>query len=175
MRKTILKYGLMAGGVLVLTMFATVPFLDRIVEIGAVVGYTSMVLAFLLVYFGVRSYRDTVAGGVIGFGRAFRVGLGIAGIACCCYVASWQVIYHTIVPDFAETYATQVMEKSRASGATEAELAKQRADMDEFITMYRKPLVNIAFTFLEPLPVAFLMTLIAAALLRRREQTPVPA
>ena len=27
------------------------------------IGYTGMVLAFLMVYFGVRSYRDNVAGG----------------------------------------------------------------------------------------------------------------
>ena len=31
--------------------------------------YATMVLAFLLVYFGVRSYRDTVVVGTVGFGR----------------------------------------------------------------------------------------------------------
>ena len=34
-----------------------------------------MVLAFLMVFFGVRSYRDNVAGGHVTFGRAFKVGL----------------------------------------------------------------------------------------------------
>jgi hypothetical protein len=33
------------------------------------VGDTSMVLAFLLIFFGVRSYGDNVAGGRLGFGR----------------------------------------------------------------------------------------------------------
>ena len=168
MRKTILTYGLFSGGALSAMMAATVPFMDRLGSLGAVVGYTTMVLAFLLVYFGVRSYRDSMAGGVISFGRAFRVGLGIAGIACCCYVATWEVIYYGLVPDFGEKYAAQVMNRARASGASEAELARQQAELDRFVVMYRNPLANIAFTFLEPLPVGVLMTLLSAGMLRRR-------
>ena len=36
---------------------------------GPSAGYVTMVLAFLLVYFGVRSTRDTVGEGTVGFGR----------------------------------------------------------------------------------------------------------
>ena len=43
-----------------------------------VIGYTTMVIAFLLIFFGVRSYRDNVAGGTVRFGRAFAVGALIA-------------------------------------------------------------------------------------------------
>ena len=45
-----------------------------------------MVLAFLLIFFGVRSYRDNVAGGRVRFGRAFAVGASIAAVASVCYV-----------------------------------------------------------------------------------------
>jgi hypothetical protein len=44
-------------------------------EYGAYFGYTGMLLAFLLVFFGIRSYRDNVSGGHISFGRAFAVGI----------------------------------------------------------------------------------------------------
>jgi len=37
-----------------------------------------MVVAFLMVFFGVRSYRDNVAGGSVTFGHAFAVGLAVA-------------------------------------------------------------------------------------------------
>ena len=40
-----------------------------------------MVVAFLLIFFGIRSYRDNVAGGSVGFGRAFAVGALIALVA----------------------------------------------------------------------------------------------
>ena len=68
MKKIVLKFGLIAGAVLAGTMLATMPFHDAIGnDAGLLLGYTSMVLAFLLVYFGVRSYRDNVAGGRVGF------------------------------------------------------------------------------------------------------------
>jgi hypothetical protein len=35
------------------------------------VGYTIMVASFLLIYFGIRSYRDNTLDGQISFGRAF--------------------------------------------------------------------------------------------------------
>ncbi|HEX7771078.1 MAG TPA: hypothetical protein VF435_01580 [Pyrinomonadaceae bacterium] len=42
--------------------------------------------------------------------------------------------------------------------------------MEEFKTMYENPLYNSAFTFLEPLPVGIPMTLISAAILRKRRR-----
>ena len=71
MRKIVLTYGLIAGAILAAMMFATLPFEDRIgFDKAAVIGYTTMVAAFLMVFFGVRSYRDRVAGGSLSFGRS---------------------------------------------------------------------------------------------------------
>ena len=72
MKKTVLTFGLISGAILSAMMLATLPFLDRIgFDRGEIIGYTSMVVAFLLIFFGVRSYRDNVAGGTVGFGRAW--------------------------------------------------------------------------------------------------------
>ncbi|MFI5244520.1 MAG: DUF4199 domain-containing protein, partial [Gemmatimonadales bacterium] len=81
MRKIVLTFGLIAGGILSAMMLLTLPFQDRIgFDKGEVIGYTTMVLAFLMVYFGVRSYRDNVAGGIVTFGRALMVGLMITAV-----------------------------------------------------------------------------------------------
>src|SRR5687768_13089385 len=93
MKKTVLTFGLIAGAILSAMMLITLPFHDAIGwERGEIVGYTSMVLAFLLVFFGVRSYRDNVGGGRVGFGRAFAVGSLIAVVASLCYVVTWQLV-----------------------------------------------------------------------------------
>src|SRR4051812_11193280 len=100
MKKIVFTFGLIAGAVLSGMMLLTLPFQDKIgFDRGAVIGYTTMVLAFLLIFFGVRSYRDTVGAGSISFGRAFSVGALIAFIASACYVATWEFIYFKITPD----------------------------------------------------------------------------
>ncbi len=171
MRKIVLTFGLIAGAILSAMMFITLHFQDQIgFDKSAFIGYTTMVLAFLMVYFGVRSYRDNVAGGTVTFGRALVVGLLITAVASACYVASWEVIYYNFAPDFLDKYAAYSVEKARASGATEEKLAEQIRQMEEFKVMYRKPLVNIALTFLEPLPVGLLLTIVTAAVTSRKRR-----
>jgi hypothetical protein len=169
MRNTVLKFGLIAGAILSAMMLGTIPFMDRIgFDKGMFVGYAGMVLAFLMVYFGVRSYRDKVAGGQIGFGRAFVVGLAITAIASICYVATWQFIYYKVTPDVTDKYVTYAIDKAKRSGASEASIAAQQKEITEMMAIYKNPLANVAITFLEPLPVGLLFTLVTAGLLGRR-------
>jgi amino acid transporter len=179
MRKIVLTFGLIAGAILSAMMLITLPFQDQIgFDKATIIGYTTMVLAFLMVYFGVRSYRDNAAGGRVSFGRAFAVGLIITAVATVCYVATWEVIYHKLAPDFGDKYAAYTVEKAKESGASEAQVAAQTKQMAEFKEMYKNPFVNVALTFLEPLPVGLLFTLVTAGLLsrkRRAERAPDPA
>jgi hypothetical protein len=149
-------------------MLATVPFMHQIgMSGGLVIGYTTMVLAFLLVFFGIRSYRENVGGGRISFGRALSVGLLIMLITCAFYVVTWEFVYFNFMPDFAEKYAAFALEDARAHGASAAELAKQAEDMRKFQEMYSNIFFNVAMTLLEPLPVGLVMTFISALILRR--------
>lgn len=179
MRKIVLTFGLIAGAILSVMMGATMSLVDKIgFDHGEIIGYTTMVIAFLMIFFGVRSYRDNVAGGEISFGRAFGVGLLIMTIASVCYVATWEVIYYRIWPDFGDKYAAHVIEKARADGATEAEIAQRQKEMAQFKEMYKNPVVNVAYTFLEPLPVGLVISLVTAGVLSRRKsgvRAPVPA
>jgi hypothetical protein len=171
MRKIVLTFGLISGAILSAMMLVTLPFQDQIgFDKGLIIGYTTMVLAFLMVYFGVRSYRDNVAGGRVTFGRAFIVGLMITVIASICYVATWQLIYYRLAPDFADKYAAHAIQKTKDSGATDAQILAKSKEMAEFKEMYQNPLVNIALTLLEPLPVGILFTLVTAGLVSRKRR-----
>jgi amino acid transporter len=176
MRRIVLTFGLIAGAILSAMMLLTLPFQDRIgFDRAAVIGYTSMVLAFLMVFFGVKSYRDNAAGGSVTFGRAFQVGLLITAVATVCYVATWQLVYYRFAPDFVDKYAAYKVEKARESGATEVQIAEETTKMAEFKEMYENPLVNIAFTLLEPLPVGLVFTLVTAGVLSRKRRVEVEA
>lgn len=172
MKKTVWTFGLISGAILSAMMLLTIPFMDRIgFDRGMIVGYTTMVLAFLLVFFGVRSYRDNVAGGEVGFGRALAVGSLIVLVASLCYVATWEVIYFNFAPDFMERMQAHVVEKARAGGESPAAIQARIAEMERFAEMYRNPAINAAITLLEPLPVGLVFALVSAGILSRKRRS----
>ena len=169
MKRTVLTFGLISGAILgVMMLITTVLMKDIGFDKGEVIGYTTMVLAFLMIFFGIRQYRENVAGGSITFGRALSVGLLITLVATVIYVATWEVIYYRFSPDFLDKYAAYTVENARKSGASPAEIDAKIKEAAAFKESYKNPLVNIAYTFLEPLPVGILIALISAAALRRK-------
>jgi Protein of unknown function (DUF4199) len=173
MKKIVLTFGLISGAVISVLMLITMRFHDAIgFETGGLLlGYTTMVLAFLLIYFGVRSYRDTVAGGTVRFGRALAVGAQIGLVSSMCYVATWEVIYFKFMPDFMDKYSAHEIDKARASGMSETAIAERKVEMAKFNEMYKNPAFNAAVTLGEPLPVALLVALISAVVLSRRPRS----
>jgi len=181
MQKTILKFGLISGAIISILMAATVPFAHRIgFDYGYYVGYTTMVLSFMMVYFGIRSYRDNVGNGTISFGRAFAVGISITMITCICYVFTWEVIYFNFMPDFMDTYSAYMITKLKASGASAAVVQAKLQELQKLKELYKNPVINILMTFIEPFPVGLVITLISSAILKRKQHlqpadTPLPA
>jgi len=170
MKKTVLTFGLIGGGIMAAMMFATLPFIDKIgFDKGEIVGYTTMILAFLLVFFGIRSYRENVGGGRITFGRAFAVGILITVVACACYVVAWEIIYFKFMPDFVDKYASYAVEKVRASGASQQSIDATVEQMKNFKALYDNPFINAAITFVEPFPIGLIVTLISAGVLRKKK------
>jgi hypothetical protein len=170
MKKIVLAFGLISGAIAALMMFATIPLVGRVsFEYLTVLGYTVFVACFLMVFFGIRSYRDNVGEGTISFGKAFTVGILITLISCAIYVVSWEIIYHNFLPDFGEKYSAYVIEKMRAEGATQEQLDRQIQENDELWRMYNNnPLIRYAFALMEAFPVGLLITLISALVLKRK-------
>jgi hypothetical protein len=176
MKRIVLIFGLLSGVVSSAMMCLTLPLLDRGVlnfDNAMLIGYTSIFLSFLLVFFGIRSYRDN-NGGTISFGRGFAVGILITLISCFFYVASWEILYYNFIPDFADKCATASITSLRAKGASAAAITAKEKEMADMKEMLRNPLSNAAMTFLEPFPVGLIVTLVSAGILRRRE-TPLNA
>ena len=170
MQSIVWKHALIAGGILIVAFGATLPFGIH----SEVVGYTSMVLAFLLVFFGIRAYREEL-GGAIGFGKAFQVGILIVLVVSAIYVVSWEIVYWNFWPDFLDQYNAHALAKLRASGATEAAIQEAQAKMAEFARLYKNPLFNVGMTFIEIFPVGLIVTLVSAAILRRKRAPGAPA
>lgn len=172
MKNVILKYGLLSGAISVALMFSTMVWFEKsgTLEGGEIFGYSSMILSMVFVYIGVRVFRDQYRNGTITFGEAFKTGGLIALISCVCYVVGWMFIYEFMMPDFLDKYIAAMMAKMEAAGSAEADMQKASAEMMHYKELYKNPLYRMGLTFMEPLPVALLVSLVSAAILRRKPQ-----
>ena len=174
MKRTVLVFGLISGVISSVMMFISLPLMNRGTinfDNGMVIGYTSIFLSFILVFFGIRAHREN-SGGSITFGRAFTVGILITLISCVFYVASWQILYFNFIPDFAEKCTASSIAKARARGASDAEILKKQQEGVQLKKLEDNPLTNAALTFIEPFPVGLVMTLVSAGILRKRKDAP---
>ena len=169
MKKTVITFGLISGGIAALMMFAITPLVRRVsYELLTVLGFTTLVVCFLMVYFGIRSYRDNVAGGTITFGKAFKVGILITLISCGVYIISWEFIQHQFLPTFFDDYLTYTVETMRAEGATQEELSRQLQENEQFRRWFRNPFIRYAMSLMEAFPVGLLITLISSLILKKK-------
>src|ERR1035438_8089487 len=129
MKKNVIVCGVIGGLITTIMMIiaTSITMKDGAIDHGAIYGYASMILAFSLIFVGVKNVRDRYDSGVISFPKAFKIGVYIALIASTIYVITWLFDYYFFLTDFAEKYSAQVLEKLKASGATAAELADRKS------------------------------------------------
>ncbi|MEL1265230.1 DUF4199 domain-containing protein [Pseudoxanthomonas putridarboris] len=174
MWRTLLKYGLIAG-VIAGGALLTVSLLydgQPPPTYGMALGYTSMLIALTAVFVGIKRHRDVALGGVIRFWPAFGLGLGISLLAGVFYVLAWELSMVLIGHDFAEMFGNMMLERAKAQGLQGDALAQATARAEQFVAMYRNPLVRLPMTFAEIFPVGVLVSLVSALVLRNPRVLP---
>ncbi len=173
MKKIIIICGSIAGLIVTSMMLASISGCiagsDFEGGIGSMLlGYSSMVVAFSLIFVGVKNYRDKYNSGIITFGKSLKIGLLITLVASTIYVIVWQIDYYFFIPDFYEKYSAHIIRDMKAHGATQAQIQQQMAVNKSNGEMYRNPLFNAMYTYIEILPVGLIMSLLAALILKRK-------
>jgi ethanolamine transporter EutH len=175
MRKVTLIFGSIAG-VIVSAFFVIGVSLcenDKInLDSSELLGYASMVIALSMIFFGIKSFRDNYQNGVIKFGKGLQVGLLISLVASLIYAAAGEV-YYQVNPDsqlaLMDKMADYHVNRMKEKGASSVEIdqtAKQMADMKQ---MFKNPLLRFGMTLAIILPVGIVITLVSAAVLRKKE------
>ncbi len=174
MKRIVLTYGIIGGVIVSGMMWLTLGSGEHDFDNGMWIGYTTMVIALSTIFFAVKGYRDKHQNGSITFGKAFLMGLYITLVVSTLYVASWMVLSATSEQDFMTEYYEHEKAKLESSTMPAAEVEAQLREMREFGEMYNSnPAMKIGFTYMEILPVGLLISLLCAAILKRRG--PLPA
>lgn len=168
MKKTLFGFGIAIG---LLTSASTqlgglLPDSLRFLEW---LSYLIMIVAMALIFVAVKRHRDRQLGGVIRFGTALSLGLGITFVASLIYVFFWEVGLRLTDFAFIHEYTEAALAGRRAAGATPEELATLTAQLERLEARYLDPLFRLPTTFLEIFPVGLVATLLTALLLRQRK------
>ena len=178
MKNIVIRNGIIAGlivGIPMLAYFLSLPRRRQPSPNMMVITYVVMLVALSMVFVGIKQYRDQELGGVIKFGPALLVGLGISAVAGSSTRSRGRSAMAFMKFDFTAYYANQMIEQARASGAGEEGIATATANAAGFTAMYANPLFRIPMTFLEIFPVGILVSLISAGLLRNSRFLPARA
>ncbi|MEJ7681736.1 MAG: DUF4199 domain-containing protein [Segetibacter sp.] len=93
MKKIILVCGLISGFVVsAMTVIAiAICYRKEDFDGNMILGYATMIIAFSLIFVGIKNYRDKYKNGIISFGKAFKIGSYISLIASTIYVLVWVI------------------------------------------------------------------------------------
>lgn len=139
-----------------------------------VMGFTAMAVAFSFIFVGIKNFRDKQNGGTITFGKGFLLGVMISFVASTLYVITWAVEYHLFLPDFMDKYAALQIKQLQQSGLTGKALEEGIRNVEGEMYSYKhNPFFFTLYTYLEIFPVGVIITLVSAAILRRK--TPLTA
>lgn len=176
MQRLILTYGLIAGVVvsiqlfLIVTLFGDNPPTG---PIGMALGYLTMLIALSAVFVAIKRRRDHDLGGAIRFWPAFGLGVAVSAVAGVLYTLTWEGVLAIHDADYVNTMMAAEVERQRAAGASAADLAALKTQMEQFLPIYANPLFRLPITFSEIFPVGLLVSLVSAALLRNPRFLPL--
>lgn len=173
MQRIILIYGAGAGLAVILSIILGIMLSDgaETPQGQQLLGYLIMLVALSLIFVGIKRYRDQHLGGVIRFGTAIGVGIGIAAVAGVVYVVVWEIYLALTDYAFIDAYTRGVIAGQQEEGVTGAELQALTERMATLKARYANPLFRLPMTFLEIFPVGALITLLSAAILRKGPPT----
>ena len=169
MTRIVLIFGLISGAIAAALMWIMLAAMNAgAIGHGMIFGYASMIISLSLVFFGVKSFREN-NGGRLTFLKGLQVGILISLISAVCYAVSWEVYYRTSGGNFIAEYSAQYVAKMKEKGASDAEIDKTQKEMADLAVAYQNFFVRFGMTLMEILPVGVIVTLVSAALLRKRE------
>jgi hypothetical protein len=142
-----LIYGVIAG--LIITALTFLIFFTGLFGHiqSPLLGYLVMLVGLTMIFVGIKRFRDMECGGVIRFGRALLLGLGIGVVASIIYVLAFELYVATV-------------------GAALVQ------DIEAMMPGYSNPFYRMSITFLEILPPMLVVALLSAAILRNPRVLP---
>lgn len=171
MKSTIIKYGIygfITASILFLAGFLIGKQINLDFSIMAVLGYASMVLSLLFVFFGIKHFRDKVNNGKVSFGKSIIIGLLISLFAAIGFGIVDYIYTTSINPNFAVEYKDYALLQLNESGLAAAELKTKTEELESSMEMMSSPISLAFIMFVTVMIIGFIISLISGLILQRK-------
>ncbi|GJM08210.1 MAG: hypothetical protein DHS20C11_04860 [Lysobacteraceae bacterium] len=168
MKNTAIKFGAIAGGLLVgfsLVSQAILGTDTSSFEVAEIAGYAGILLSMSVIYLVVKKYRHEVAGPV-GFAQALLVGLVTDLIASILYGLFMLYYFMSLSPEFLKVYMDYYRGQIETSGASPEQIASELAALEANAGLFTNPYFQSMVMFLTVFAIGAVIALISAWILR---------
>ncbi|MEP3207975.1 MAG: DUF4199 domain-containing protein [Maribacter sp.] len=167
MKKTILRFGLYGIGTICLISLLSWSLVDVVDNTtGEVIGYSSMVVSLLFVYFGIKHFRDKENNGKVTFAKALLIGILISLMVSLAF-GILDIIYVKFVnPDFMTEYYEGMLEQAQSLPSEEFEIRK--AELQSEKEMFLNPYIHFFIMSMMVFVIGFIISLLSALILQRK-------
>lgn len=167
MNKSILRFGLFG----VITICALSLVIWTLIDVidnttGEIIGYGSMVVSLLFVYFGIKHFRDKENNGIVTFGRALLIGILISLMVSLAFGILDIIYVKFINPEFMTDYYEGMLEQAQSLPADEFEIRK--AELESEKEMFLNPFIHFFIMSMMVFVIGFIISLLSALILRRK-------
>lgn len=171
MNRPIIRFGLISAAILVgvnliILLIFGVPEPEDY-SLGEVIGYATIVVSLIPVYFAIKYYRDRRAENHMGFWRGVAVGVGVAAFPSVAFALYNFVYVKWIDPDFTQTYYEYSMESARSTMSA-AEFQQFASEIEAQQAMFSDPLVMTVVMFLTVFLIGLVIAGVSALILHRK-------
>ncbi len=168
MKNTVIRYGIY-GAITICILFLIALFIGKNLSFTAqeVIGYATMVISLVFVFFGIKHYRDNENDGVVSFGKALLIGVLISLFAAIAF-GIIDVIYVTYInPDFTTEYYATIEEQMKSS-LPEAEYKVKLTELEAQKELFSSSWMSFLLMSSTVLIIGFIISLISGLILQRK-------
>ncbi|MCF6347771.1 MAG: DUF4199 domain-containing protein [Flavobacteriaceae bacterium] len=169
MKNIVIKYGIRSA-ITIVILFLLALTLGKNLGYGLqeVIGYASMVISLLFVFFGIKHFRDNENHGVVSFGKALLIGLLITLFAALAFGIINLIYIKYINPDFTTEYYARSIEQLKSS-LTGVELETKLAEMESQKELFMNPYISFLLMSFTVFLVGLVISLISSLILQRKQ------
>jgi|GEM_PF-436659 len=179
MQKSIFRFGIYGLAVMIVLLLITFIFFkgNNNWEVQEILGYATIVLSLLFVYFGIRDWRDNYNTGQLSFGQGLKLGSLITLFPSVAFGFFTWLEMSVLDTEWANKYYAHFAQKIKASTPPDKlQDALQKLESEK--EMFSSPFLQFAVMFLTVFLIGIVITVISSLILqttKRKVRVPVSA